>query len=116
MSFNEQTKHWYYTVKAMNDALESRQKYAVFLTTNYQNIKNGKYNWKKGFEPKDEKAVLRLLNADLMSHVIRNIESLLALARVGILAQKKGINHEKMNKWYFSKNMKEIASFSKIIG
>lgn len=100
----------------MNDALESRQKYAVFLTTNYQNIKNGKYNWKKGFEPKDEKAVLRLLNADLMSHVIRNIESLLALARVGILAQKKGINHEKMNKWYFSKNMKEIASFSKIIG
>jgi hypothetical protein len=109
MSFKEETKQWYYTVKTMNDNIENRQLYSFFLTTNYQNIKNGHYNWKKGIGSKDEKALLRLINADLMSHVIRNIESLLSLAKVGILAWKKGINHGKMNRWYFSKNMKEIG-------
>ncbi|MCE7749434.1 MAG: hypothetical protein GPJ51_13670 [Candidatus Heimdallarchaeota archaeon] len=106
--FTEQSKQWYYTIKAMNDAIKNRQTYAFFLSTNYRNIKDGNYKWKKGFEPKDETALLRLINADMMSHVIKNIESLVTLARVGLLAKKKGIDHDKMRKWYFSTNMSEI--------
>lgn len=92
----------------MRDNIIHREQYAFFLTTNYQSVKEGKYKWKKGFEPDDEKALLRLMNADMMSNVIKNIESFLQIASVGLKAQKEGINHQEMINNYFSIDFKLI--------
>ena len=110
MGSKEHAKQWYSILKAMKDVIDSRQQYAFFLTTNYRSVKEGKYNWKKGFEPDDEKAILRLMNADMMSNVIKNIESFLQIASVGLKAQEEGINHQEMIKNYFSTDSRLIPN------
>lgn len=108
MEFSDETLEWYYTLKAMNDAITNKQHHALFVLTNYQNIRKNEYKWKEGTKPQDKAVLLRVINADVISQVIKGIESLFSIAYVGLLAKRKGVDYEKMKKWYFFYKVKDL--------
>ncbi|MFW9852903.1 MAG: hypothetical protein ACFFDS_08170 [Candidatus Thorarchaeota archaeon] len=114
MSYAEDALKWYYTLKAMNDAIINKQHHSLFVLTNYRNIRNDKYEWKKDIRPQDKAALMRVINADIISQAIKGIESLFQLANVGLLAKEKGVDYNKMNRWYFFTRMKDLDETMKI--
>lgn len=107
MSLNEESLQWYYTLRAAEGSIILRNHHTLLGLTNYKQISDKDYKVKKGI---DKQALLRIINADIVSHAIKSIESLFLLANVGLLAKENGIFHKKMKKWYFFTRIKDLTT------
>jgi len=107
MTFDKQALEWYYTLKAMDEAIENRRHHALFVLNNYQNIKDGKYTWIKN--PINKKALIRTIHADIISQAFKSIESLFTIANVGLSACNQNLfNHNSMKASFFDTRWGQI--------
>ena len=101
MNFSESSKEWYYTLKAMYEAIKNKNHHALFVMTNYQNIKDGKYPWIT--EPANKEALIRTIQADIIAQAFKSIESLFTIAMIGLRAHEENIfDYSSIKKWFFS--------------
>ena len=100
MTFDQQSNEWYYSLKAMDEAINLKQHHALFVLNNYRNIQNGNYDWI--IEPIDEKVLKRIIHADVISQVFKSIESLFTIINVGLTAyQENDFSHSSMKETFF---------------
>ena len=109
MNFKQSSLEWYYSLKAMDEAIENKIQHALFVLTSYQNIKDSKFPWIK--EPINKEALIRTVEADIIAQAFKSIESLFTIAMIGLRAEEENIfDHKKMKDWFFEGKWDKIEN------